>query len=906
MHSAIPIFTTLCIVLLFQPVVAQFVISPGLNNLGSDYVPDLGSVKIQNSGPQTSVRLVVEVSDENGRIIGEGKSGILSLVQGESTLLKSDISGLKWTYLHQDGWSGNLLLPVGSYQIIYHILHATEEVELALYQMSIQVQAKDVRASESLELQQSKPVTFHGNGEVSGQVSTRPQSFSTVPQNYFQAYINPTLTLFDVPISARFFYSTQQQAVGQNMTSFNVDFDGDQFKSILMKKLLTLLSNNQQFQQLNGYKDQADLNQLKGYQDIFNNPEVQKELGQLAMLDSLKGMQDSLQNLSHMQSLQNRFTELGKDSLMKLMSYKDSVNIPDSLAFIQELSLEDTSQVSAYWDQAQGMQSGEFERDSLQSQLDSIAAIQKGLKWLEQKREGYDKLMKKKQELETVLQKSGLLDSTGNLLDPKSYTAVDMEKLKDPEGLYSQLKSSNLLGKFHKILFYVDKISIGQCFPRRSDFSLNNQRINGFNIEINPKGIIAAFTYGQAMDPVLSSNLTQASYRRNLMGGTVGYGNPDKSFIKLHWMRAMDDTNSINPRDSLYVNFKTPQSNYVMAANFQVKLFKEKFTFSGEIAGSQTVKDLAMLSDTNFTVNPNATGHTHREWFTNIFTQRAIDNNTRTGYAVEAKLEGLFWKGQTQVSVSYKRISAGFRSFGVPFLVNDIQLVEGKVSQKIWKNRIQLGGTVRHSSDNLEGEKLLTSNRVQFGFDVAVNIPKGPRLRGSYVPLTQGNDSVKVFINVMNISASYQFKKKQNSHVVTAAYIMQNCASQDSLLNFQAHNFLANYVFTMKTGIQVIGSASYIRFISHTLPSTHSMILTAGTGFTAWKIWTNSAGASLIYNFNEVKYGFYYQTSIPFLHVFTFNLRIETNQYNSIVTNPYIPVPYFSEFTARAGLGFKW
>lgn len=871
------------------------------------YLPDIAGFELTNNGMAFSGRIRIEVFNENNEAVCEIRSASTEIAAGSAEYLSNNLATFQYLVQMPTAFIADKHLGPGSYTIYIIVESLPDAVELIRYPHQTHISQTHIRQSSVLtgEKEKKKAVQFHGYGEVTGYVSTRPENFSTMPPAYAQMYLNPTLTLFDVPISAQLMLSSQQHGYGQNINSFSVDFDGDRFKSVLIQKLTEMLQKNKQFQDVQNLKNKGDISQLQSYEQILQNPEVQKELKEIARLDSLKGMLDSLKDMQEVTQWKDKLSGMNVDSLKSLQHWKDSVNLPDSLKFLKYIDYKDSLNLEAGLNKLQSLGSGA--QDSLTQKAEKLQEQIKGMKWLEKKKEGYEKLKQKKEALEEKLSKLGVLDSLGQLKDPgKLAEKFDPSEYKDPEKLYQKLQNSKLLRKFDKVLYYIRKINLGTSYPRISELALNNQRVNGINVEITPKKLFASFTYGDIQDAVISPNITQATYRRKLTTGTFGYGDPNASHFYMTILTAKDDTSSVNPRDSIHTFFKLPQENHVISAHFQLSLWKDRIRVSGELAGSQTVRDITMQNDTTFTSADTTQLHRPSDWFVNILGQRKVDLNTVVDFAVMGKVELFLFKHATSVSGSVKRIGPDYRSFGVPFLLYDILSFEGKITQKIWKNRIALMGMVRHNSDNLTGKKLLTTSNIQFGFEASVNIPKGPRLRAGYIPVVQSNDSTQVNINVLNVNGSYSFKHGKFRHMITGAYIMQDCLSADSTLDFQSHNVLANYLLTLPRNITVNTSANYIRFVSNTLPSTHSVVISAGTGFTLFKRWSNQVGGSVIYNFDEVRYGFYYQGSVTFLKVFTFTLRLEQNQYNSYITNSNIPVPAFTEFSARGILGFKW
>ena len=737
----------------------------------------------------------------------------------------------------------------------------------------------------------SKNVRFSGYSEITGVYSNMQPIGSTLPASYVQWYLNPTLSVYDFPVSFQLLLSTRQTDNQQNINSFNVQFDANQFKQMLMQRAMAFIKEKVNMDKIGN----MDVQNLSGQFDMvkgkLENPGALTELAQIKELDSLKGSLKDLQNMdTDSASIFNKIQQL------KSLQGNDSLNI-------------DTGSYRNGLDSLKNRGDGCMNAgDSIKNaKMDSLKKKIKVLSWLEEKRPYYDKLIKEKDELETKL-KGVNLDSLTGKVDEFS-EKYDVKKLSDPNYLYSFMDKFKLFKPFEKVMTAVKTLSFGRSYPNYSDFTFKGVPVDGFSIELEKWNTYVGFTYGTAVQGIMPTNLlgnnvnNLYTYKRNVLGGSIGYGSKEKSYIHLTMLSFDDDPSSIIVPDSMIGVAPKPQSNQVMSIDFKVQLLKKKLAFYGELSGAQTIRDITLI-DSSFIVNaPNY--NNPREWFTNIFLQKNVDFNTSVDFAFRAGAEATFFKGLTKISTQVKRVGPGYHSFGNPFMIRDMFNIEAKVSQSFWKKRIQLSGFVRRNIDNLENTKLLTSQLYNFGFDFALNIPKWPTIRASMTPYVQSNDSMNMNINVISANSNYSFKIKKVQVLTNLTYMHQNGTSADSSMNFYSHYVTLLNTLLLSKSVSLNLTQNYFH-INNRYGDVGTYSLNLSGSFLAFKKWSNSIGATVSFNNNERRYGGYYQTSISFLKYFAFNIRAEYGRYdvlNYTIYNYNIP---FDQVTVRGILTTRW
>jgi hypothetical protein len=858
---------------------------PGMGTGG--YIPQRACFEITNSGLPMQCIAHIKVKWPDWDITTyEAESPIIDIGAGSMQVMPGFIEQYKTTFIDTAAFTAPLNLKKGSYILEISLKHSKEDTEYSFIVIPINV-AVDTKVKK-----QNEKFSTHGSGQVMAFASTRKQAGSGMDPYYLQTNFDPTVIVYGVPISAHTYITTQGSGLGQQANTFSVNYDVLAMRALLKAKFDEAAKKDANFKKLNNLKQDADIGQYTKYKTMFENPDLKKELADLANLDTLDILKDTLAYYKKMQK-NGGLTDSAITAKLKVQQ-PDSSNLINKIADTLHIDL---AKVAMY-------------RDSIVRIITITEKLIDKYNDLKTKKDGYEKLIKNKDELEGKLKQNGMLDSTGNVINGAKGKVEDLiDNIDNPNYYIDKLKQKHLLRPLDKFLLAINKINIGSSYPSISPFTLNGVRVNGIHVELAPKNLFAAVTYGTVLNAVQSYDPLKASYKRKLWSTTVGFGKAESSHLFFTVLSAVDDSNSVTPKDSIYTTLKLPQANYVMSAHFKVQMFKQRVSLFGELAGSQTTRDINFNNPDSSAYNTiNTSVKMPGNWARNIFIQRTGSTNTIADNAFNGGVEITLFKGKTKLTSQLKRVGGYYQTFGVPFLVNDMVSIENKLTQKIWKGRIQLTGTVKHNADNITGLKQSTTSNYQFGGDIRVTIPKWPSFRASYTPLMQQNDSIRVNISLLNANLSYQYKIRKIKNTFTASYISQKSFSeQNSSLNYTSVNSLINHTTFLQNNFSVTGSVNYIRFISTELPSANTINISGSAGFSLFKNkLSNTLGATLIRNENEIRYGFFYYASLPLNEVASLNLRLENNQYNAYVVNPALTVPYFSEFTGQLTLLIKW
>lgn len=921
---------------------SQVQITPNSITQNNGMLSGLFEITLNNLLPvETTIELKINISDDKSQEIVQIGSKRFGLGTGQTVLTQEFQSNCGFNF-NTTTVSGEYLaqkrffMP-GTYKVCYSVINVSDGYEIGNYCQEFQIEKGNTVVNDVSEKKKKEIISFHGSSELLFNYSNIQSNYTSVPPTYLNWVFNPQLTIMDIPISGRLFLTTMQSQGQQNMNSFTVQFDANQFRQILKSKLLDFISKNKTLSKVGAVDFSSYLEELSSINSLLQNENVMNEINQLSELDSLNQVVSSASTLKNkVQQVYNNGKNTVGDIKSRFNSGHDSIAVSDtvshidsayhhSLNTVNRLSNRLNDTIGSIQDSLMKVQDslkrlGDYiynKYDSAENRINSIVdnpgqlseiAMDslknriKQLEWLESKREYYDKMIDRKNKIEKYAKKFGLIDSSGNITANNLNSNIDMNQLSNPEYVFDKLKSNKLLRKVDRLLYSVKSFSIGMSTPSFSSLTLNGMAVNGFTIELEPYDVYAGFTYGEIVNPVYTNNLNYASYRRNIISGSFGYGKKEKSHLHITLLSSTDDTTSINPRDSLYLYSKLPQDNKVLSIEGQVKLFKDKWTISGELSGSQTIKDITIYAANNI-INTQE-NVSSSDWFVNILTQRKNVNKAVVDYAIFAKSEVKLFKDKTTLSVSFKRIGPDYYSFGLPYLVRDMMTFEFKASQKLWKNRLALTGFIRRNNDNLTGMKPLTTTFYTYGFDFSLRIPKWPALNASLTPLNLQNDSTVYNLLCFNANANYSFRIKKLQNVLSVTYLKQVSFNNDSTYSFDVNSINLVYSVNIKKGPNIQFNAGY--FDSRNVMKTNTTgIIGIGAGMTVLKIWSNSVGGNLYISNLELKWGAYYQTNINILKYLTFSFRIETNQFNTYI-NTIPGLSDYSQLNCRTLLTAKW
>lgn len=334
-----------------------------------------------------------------------------------------------------------------------------------------------------------------------------------------------------------------------------------------------------------------------------------------------------------------------------------------------------------------------------------------------------------------------------------------------------------------------------------SPFTLEDYTVLGAGFELNPGLLRVGVMAGQfekAIEPNRPDRV--AAFRRTGYCAKIGVGN-DQTYLDVILLHASDDANSIQPDSSGYL---TPAQNTILGLSGRIRASR-KLTIELDAAGS------AYTSDTRADGLPAAPAGT---WLRHVKYPKLIPVNASTSIrtAVQASLNyRLKW---ADLRLRYKRVEPGYQSMGAYYMQNDIERITVAPTLRMFKNQLQVRGSLGWQHDNLTNQKRTRTDRLIGSAGVSYTSEKNLMLdlSVSNYGMTQGagyrplNDTTRMSQNnrslsgsvfkswtqrdkLHNLNASATFQELQDLNPFTArqnqsqnwnysvSYIMQNPAA---------------------------------------------------------------------------------------------------------------------------------
>lgn len=454
---------------------------------------------------------------------------------------------------------------------------------------------------------------------------------------------------------------------------------------------------------------------------------------------------------------------------------------------------------------------------------------------------------------------------------------------------------------FRKLMSTFSTIELGTCRPVYSPFVLNGISVKGVNIEFTPGIFYSAFTAGESKRRIQNAETFQQTYKQNLIFGKMGIGKRNKSHFYLSFLHVKDDENSMIPDSSYYIvkadtiilpgdtiihNQDTiastikPQENFVTGTEAKLFLFKKRFYLGGKLAVSMITRDMTAsdieIKDENVP-----------QWAKDFFNPK-ISSSVDYAYSVNTAIN----LKTTRLSGSYKMVGPGFNSLGTPYLRNDFETYQAKISQSLLKRKISVSSYFRKSRDNLIGWKNSTTTYLAYGISASFRFRKFPYFVINYSPYSQSNKSdtrnTENNTQIFYFLSGYNYKIKDLRASTNFNYSFQSSEIQFDTIsdNYKTSTYSLYENLSFKKPL----SFSFLISLSNRDYSDEkTQIYTLGFSGTyrATDKWRNTFGIRFSNQSSEkIKTSFYINSSFPVWKLGNMNLRVEKNSYlNKVQAN---------------------
>ena len=257
---------------------------------------------------------------------------------------------------------------------------------------------------------------------------------------------------------------------------------------------------------------------------------------------------------------------------------------------------------------------------------------------------------------------------------------------------------------------------IGDVAMTFSPYTLNGHQFTGFGTELTPNGPIKfSAMYGRLVRPrEYNEAEPQAlpSYKRMGYGAKVLFDKPVYG-LGLTFFKAKDEVNSVEGLFPEDLNI-TPKENVVVSFEGRVKMF-DKAQLQVEYAQSALTYNLK-----DETVDNAA-------WLS-----RLVDTRASTSFHNAVNVDFSYIVANGSMGVGYERIDPHYETLGSYYFNNDLENITAKISQTLFKNKLNFNVNAGIQRDDLADQKQSKLNRLVTALNMNYRPNDNLTLSGSY------------------------------------------------------------------------------------------------------------------------------------------------------------------------------
>lgn len=318
------------------------------------------------------------------------------------------------------------------------------------------------------------------------------------------------------------------------------------------------------------------------------------------------------------------------------------------------------------------------------------------------------------------------------------------------------------------------KIHLGHRQMHFSRYSLSNLTFLGAGVEINPGILRLAAMYGRLQVPNynLDTLAFQADlvseYKRFAHGIKAGFGK-EKNYFDLFYLKSRDHY-EVADTSLFYITRLPPPENLVLGADSRFTVLKKlnvAFNINVSVLTSNQAKDENSLQGDDI--------RNVRKVLGPFIT---INATTRTNMAGEASLQ---WQDRYfNIGVQYQRVDPLYQSFGIHYLLDDLENITLNGGVRLYKSRLTFNGSFGLQHNNLKAIRKNTSQRIicQLNGNVVLGTHAGMFLTYSNFSVDQKaglvilNDTFRWVqtSSMINIAPFYRWGPKEVQYQVQLNY----------------------------------------------------------------------------------------------------------------------------------------
>lgn len=351
-----------------------------------------------------------------------------------------------------------------------------------------------------------------------------------------------------------------------------------------------------------------------------------------------------------------------------------------------------------------------------------------------------------------------------------------------------------------------------------SPFVLGGATVFGAGVEFNPGKLRMGALIGR-LEPTFRFRLSGdvvPEYKRKLFATKIGWGKND-NFFDIIALKGKDDATSSAETPDSVLKFIPAQENLTVGLHWQRRLFKDKLTWTGDIAGSVFTEDQRFAPievDTFRALN----------WFAENLL--AFNASTRANYAGETSLK---WQaGRFSIDARYRRVMPEYETFGTNYLLTDLEAYTLNPRYSFAQNSINIGVSAGWQNNNLDKRLLQTTSRFIGSMDLSINTSEIWGLYAQYSnyaleqqvildTLQQDSFAIDQISHNFTVSPRITINKDQLVHNFFINANHQRFNDNNPLTAATSENTLSslglNYLLMFKNqGINIRSSINYLSF----------------------------------------------------------------------------------------------
>jgi hypothetical protein len=333
------------------------------------------------------------------------------------------------------------------------------------------------------------------------------------------------------------------------------------------------------------------------------------------------------------------------------------------------------------------------------------------------------------------------------------------------------------------------QVLLGSQTPAYSELSVGDLSMNGAGFNLSP-GVFRFSAFAGTSQLAIEADTAQniaGIYARKIYSAKIGFGDEDSSHIYLIGSKMQDDTTSLKSRPISLV----PQAGFLSSVVFRLNLGKSLF-IKGEVAGSLFTRNLESDEVPEFVPSVPA----------ELLVPKI---STRMDFASVASIGGN-WKN-FGINITGRYYGDGFVPLGFPFM--QVDRLEATVDPRfiLFKNKLQLTGSIGRRINNLSGIRGTTASQTIGAANVNWDITNNLSISGTYSNFGFRNTALNDTFRIEMVTESWSINPVFRSTSESAIHIFMLNYGQDAFTDFNsisgaintndAQNAMLSYTYSL-------------------------------------------------------------------------------------------------------------